>query len=272
MVTLQVLCSESVEPRLDHLGSPDHGSCRFSRSWATARTNLSRSTAPRRASTASASTRIRGCVWSSQGRFRQHIPSSLLAVRGPTIWRSSSPSPRRRDAPVNPRSWGVASKRRRRTGKSPRPRVDRERARRTARPSAPGTRVAGISAAGFLSEAQKGSRTLEHAERCNAEARDVAAGRVSQAIIPDSISPEVRKRQLGASCVDDVRQRTARDREHPPAGPRPSQGGPSGPQQGRQSDRCGCSPLHGGRVPGGREALDTVSAEVASVGPERQAG
>ena len=66
-------------------------------------------------------------------------------------------------------------------------------------------RIAGTSAAEFLSKAQDGSLTLEHVEKYNAEAKDVAAGRVSPAIIPDYTNPDVRERQLTANYVGNVR-------------------------------------------------------------------
>jgi len=55
------------------------------------------------------------------------------------------------------------------------------------------------------SSAADGSLTLEHVERYNAEAKDVAAGRASPAIIPDSTNPDVRERQLTANDVGNVR-------------------------------------------------------------------
>jgi succinate dehydrogenase/fumarate reductase flavoprotein subunit len=65
--------------------------------------------------------------------------------------------------------------------------------------------IAGMSAAEFLSKAQDGSLSLEHVDKNNAEARDVAAGRVCPAIIPDHTNPDVTERQLTANYVGSVR-------------------------------------------------------------------
>ena len=66
-------------------------------------------------------------------------------------------------------------------------------------------RIAGTSAANFLANAQAGALTLDHVVKYNAEAAEVAKGRVSPAIIPDYTNPEVRERQLTAHYVGNVR-------------------------------------------------------------------